>query len=180
MARDRDDDDRFDDETDDAPRRRVDLEAARRKVALPAIFLILFGTVGFVLGLAILVGSVAAPDAIMNAYVDAFQPIIEGQPPSKQRDEQLEQMAQLRKTRMDTPLNLGLSAVSTALAGIMALGGLRMKGLKSYGLALTASIAALLPCSGCLCFALPFGLWALIVLLNGDVKSAFRANRGGA
>ena len=116
MARDRDDDDRFDDETDDAPRRRVDLEAARRKVALPAIFLILFGTVGFVLGLAILVGSAAAPDAIMNAYVDAFQPIIEGQPPSKQRDEQLEQMAQLRKTRMDTPLNLGLSAVSTALA----------------------------------------------------------------
>jgi hypothetical protein len=176
MARDRDDD-RFDDEMDDRDRpRRVDRAAARSKVAIPAVFLILFGLVSFVLGLVYLVGSAVASDAIIKGYADLFQPMIEAQPPSPQRQQQLDQIADLRKARLDTPFNLGLTLLGVVLSGLITLGGIRMKGLKSWGLAVTASVLSMTYlCATCVCFPFPFGLWSLIVLMNADVKAAFAA-----
>ena len=180
MARDRDDD-RFDDEMDDRDNRRnrgprrADVAAARSKVALPAVFLMLFGTLGFLLGLVSLGISVAAPEWYGNAYADAMKPFIEGQPPSPARDDQLAQVELVRKTRLDTPANLAFTAFGTAVSGLIAVGGLRMKGLKSWVLAVIASVATFYPCSCVFCFAAPFGLWALIVLMNSDVKAAFAA-----
>ena len=181
MARDRDrdrdrDDDRYDDEPDATPR-RVDGTAARGRVALPAIFLMLFGTLGFLLGLVSLGVAVAAPEAFGNAYADLMKPLIEGQPPSPARDDQLAQVELVRKTRLDSPLNLALTALGTAVSGLIAVGGLRMKGLNSWGLAVLASVATFYPCASCLCFAAPFGLWSLVVLMNADVKAAFAAGK---
>jgi hypothetical protein len=69
-----------------------------------------------------------------------------------------------------------LGAVGAVLSIIIILGALGMMKAKNYGLALTASILALIPVTNCCCFvATPFGIWALIVLLNPDVKAAFRA-----
>jgi hypothetical protein len=45
--------------------------------------------------------------------------------------------------------------------------------LKSYGLAMTSSILAMIPCHVCCMVGLPIGIWALIVLLKPEVKSAF-------
>ena len=175
MARDRDDD-RFDDEID--PPRRVDRAAARQKVAVPAVFLILFGLVSVVLGTAYLVASAVASDALIKGYADLLQPMIEAQPPSPQRQDQLDQIAQLRQVRLDTPSNLGVSLLGVALSGLITFGGVRMKGLKSWGLAVTASVLSMTYlCVGCGCLPFPFGLWALIVLLNGDVKAAFAAGK---
>ncbi len=176
MARDRDDD-RFDDERDDRdPPRRVDPAAARSKVAIPAIFLIVFGLVSFVLGVVAFVGSAVASDAIIKGYADFVQPMIESQPPSPQRQQQLDQIAELRQARLDTPLNLGLTLLGVVLSGLITLGGIRMKGLKSWGLAVTASVLSMTYlCATCVCLPFPFGLWALIVLMNSDVKAAFAA-----
>jgi hypothetical protein len=52
-------------------------------------------------------------------------------------------------------------------------GATKMKGLRSYGLAMTASIIALLPCTVCW-IGLPFGIWSLVVLNNPAVKDSFR------
>ena len=52
-----------------------------------------------------------------------------------------------------------------------------MKTLKSYPLALTGSIVAMLPCSCCCVIGLPIGVWAVIVLLKPAVKLAFESNR---
>jgi hypothetical protein len=60
------------------------------------------------------------------------------------------------------------------LGGIILLGGIQMKNLGNFGLAMTASIAALLPCHYCCLLGIAFGIWALIVLNQEDVKSAFR------
>jgi hypothetical protein len=49
-----------------------------------------------------------------------------------------------------------------------------MKQLKNYGLAMTGSIIAMLPCSVCCLLGLPFGIWSLVVLNNPEVKEAFR------
>ena len=59
---------------------------------------------------------------------------------------------------------------------LVILGGIRMMSLKNYGLALFASIVAALPvvsCSGCCGAGEIVGIWALIVLLNPDVRAAF-------
>jgi hypothetical protein len=50
---------------------------------------------------------------------------------------------------------------------------MKMKKLERYGLAMTASILAMLPCSLCCVLGLPIGIWALVVLMKPEVKSAF-------
>ncbi len=51
---------------------------------------------------------------------------------------------------------------------------MKMKKLESYGLAMAASIIAMIPClSPCCLIGLPIGIWALVVLSKPEVKSAF-------
>ena len=46
--------------------------------------------------------------------------------------------------------------------------------LEGYGLAMTASIFAMIPCVGpCCLLGLPFGIWSVTVLNRRDVKAAF-------
>jgi hypothetical protein len=73
--------------------------------------------------------------------------------------------------------------VSYSLAGadflacfLVILGGVRMLSLKNYGLSVLAAIVAALPglsCSGCCGVGAIVGIWALVVLLNPDVRAAF-------
>jgi predicted Zn finger-like uncharacterized protein len=58
--------------------------------------------------------------------------------------------------------------------GLIIAGASKMKKLESFGLAMTASIVAMLPCNGCCLLGLPFGIWALVVLNRPEVKDAFR------
>lgn len=52
----------------------------------------------------------------------------------------------------------------------------RMHVLRSYGMALTGAVISVIPLLGspCCVLGLPFGIWALVVLNNPSVKSAFR------
>jgi hypothetical protein len=73
-----------------------------------------------------------------------------------------------------------LSLVVGAPLGLtMLLGGIKMRSLSLYGLAVTASVFALLPLSPVFVISLPIGIWALAVLSRAEVKEAFRRNRGG-
>jgi predicted Zn finger-like uncharacterized protein len=56
---------------------------------------------------------------------------------------------------------------------LITFGSLKMKQLNSYGLAMTASILAMIPCGNCCLLGLPFGIWALIVICKPEVKDAF-------
>jgi hypothetical protein len=66
-----------------------------------------------------------------------------------------------------------IDIVGICLGGIMILGGFQMKGLKSYGYALTGIISGMLPCHCCFLVGIGFGIWALVVINRADVKSAF-------
>ena len=61
---------------------------------------------------------------------------------------------------------LGISAFIWMAAG-------KMADLKGYNQALVASILAMLPCTLCCIVGLPIGIWSVVVLSNGEVKSAF-------
>ena len=66
------------------------------------------------------------------------------------------------------------SIIGILLSGVILLGAIKMKKLESYGLAMAASIIAMIPCfSPCCLLGLPIGIWAVVVLSKPEVKSAF-------
>lgn len=69
-----------------------------------------------------------------------------------------------------------LGCVQTVNCAVILFAGWRMKNLQSYTLAIVGSILAMIPLIGpCCCITgLPFGVWALIVLLKPEVKGAFQ------
>jgi hypothetical protein len=69
--------------------------------------------------------------------------------------------------------NMGVMLVAAVFYGAMLLGAVRMRKLKSYGLSIVAAALAMVPCSGCCMLTFPIGIWALVVLLDQRVRSAF-------
>lgn len=67
------------------------------------------------------------------------------------------------------------AGVGLGLDALVLYGALKMMNLQQYGLAMAASIVAMLPCIslGC-CIGLPVGIWSIVVLVKPEVKSAFR------
>jgi len=73
-------------------------------------------------------------------------------------------------------VGLLITFASLALSVLIIIGGIKMKNLQNYGLAMAASIVAMTPCIGACCIlGLPFGIWAVVVLSNESVRSAFRS-----
>ena len=73
------------------------------------------------------------------------------------------------------PIAILVRLVVLALTAIILVGAMKMRKLENYGLAMTGTIIALVPClPPCCLLSIPFGIWALVVLMNPEVKSAFR------
>ena len=76
-------------------------------------------------------------------------------------------------------IGLGLAEIAILLiafpaAILIALGAYKMMQLELYGLAVAASIVAMLPCHPGFVLGLPLGLGALLVLMKPEVKAAFQ------
>jgi hypothetical protein len=136
---------------------------AAAKVSGPAIGLIIVGALNAAMGAYnIFQGAMGA-----NAQIQA--------PPEMQGDQQaMEMFETLQNLGGGTAIAVG---VITALVGLLIIfGGLKMKNLQSYGLAMTASVLALIPCvspSACCLIGIGIGIWSLIVLMKPEVKAAF-------
>ena len=64
--------------------------------------------------------------------------------------------------------------IGILLSGLIFAGAMKMKKLESHGLAVAASIVAMIPClSPCCLLGLPIGIWAAVVLFKPEVKGAF-------
>ena len=85
------------------------------------------------------------------------------------------QMAQQPWGNMFSPaVSIVSSIIGIAVSAVILFGGLKMKKLENHGLAMTASIIAMIPCiSPCCLVGLPIGIWAVVVLSKPEVKSAF-------
>jgi len=71
-------------------------------------------------------------------------------------------------------LGVASSSLGILISGVIFYGGLKMKRLENHGLAVAASILAVIPCtSPCCLLGIPAGIWALVVLSKPEVKSAF-------
>lgn len=71
-------------------------------------------------------------------------------------------------------LGLLLGLVSCVLGLVVIAGAVQMKNLQNYRFAVTGAIVATLSClSPWFLLGLPFGIWALVVLCDEQVRSAF-------
>ena len=135
--------------TENAPLR----DDALSRVAGPANAMMIYG----VLALALVVVNVTL------AFVVGLDPMGLGVPPA----DEAERIVQM--------IGMGFGSVIPFLIyGLVLFGALKMKRLESYGLAMTAAILSLFPCSVCCVIGLPFGIWSIVVLSNPQVRSAFR------
>jgi hypothetical protein len=78
--------------------------------------------------------------------------------------------------RQLVPRMAGLSGVWALFAFLAILGGLRMRRLRSHGLALTGASLVSIPFVsplGCCLVGEVVGIWCLVVLLSNDVRAAF-------
>jgi phage FluMu protein Com len=74
------------------------------------------------------------------------------------------------------PVGTFAGAVEIVMGIIILLGAVKMKDLENYGLAIAASVIAMIPCiSPCCMLGLPFGIWALVVLSDPVVKASFKS-----
>jgi hypothetical protein len=77
---------------------------------------------------------------------------------------------------MIKPISVAFGGLAIIMSIVVLLGGIKMKRLENYWLAVTASILALIPCTSPCCFlGLPFGIWSLVVLSDPLVKMSFKS-----
>lgn len=72
---------------------------------------------------------------------------------------------------------VGLGLVSLIICVVQIMAGVKMRSLEAYSLAVTGAVLALIPClspMACCGLGEGIGIWALVVLMSADVKSAFR------
>ena len=74
---------------------------------------------------------------------------------------------------MRGPMAGFVSLVIAAVNGFVLLGAINLLRLRNYGMAMFASIVAMLPCQCCCLLGLPAGIWALVILNKPEVKSHF-------
>lgn len=77
--------------------------------------------------------------------------------------------------QMQGPMAIVSSLIGLAISGLVIYAAQKMRNLESFGLVVTATILAMIPCtSPCCCIGLPVGIWVLVVLFKPEVKNAFR------
>lgn len=126
--------------------------SASQQVAGPAIGLIVTAILGFLVQVVSLVINLAGASLVHSRQMpsDAFATMLSG------------------------TVGAITSIIGILVSGLILFGAIKLKRLESYGLAMTVSIIAMIPCvSPCCLIGLPLGIWAVVVLSKPEVKSAF-------
>lgn len=132
----------------------VDYGAIGEKVKLPAIFLMVIA------GLSILGNILSLVLNLAGVGMGGFAP------GGSEQD---------RIIRMFSGgMGMVFALLGLLVNSVVIFGAMKMKALTGYTLAMTAAILAIVPCS-CCCLNIPFGIWSLVVLLDSNVKAAFRS-----
>jgi hypothetical protein len=166
-------------------------EKLRAKVAGPAIGLIVAGVLGLspLLVALLVVPAVTVPHILRQGrpgmYVPppSFLPILLPQSPGAAiAAQRVSLVPPLLAQRSDFQVALWLPfaailslIVSFAQSVTLIVGGWQMRKLRSYGLVLVAAVLAVVPCTFAWIIGLPMGIWALVVLMDPEVKAGFES-----
>ncbi len=135
-----------------------DRQAAKSALMAPAIILIIIAALGILLGI------------IGLALPQVFAELLARAPQNDPNMEKLQETLQAQRG-----VNIIQYVLLILLSGTVLFGSIQMVRLRSYGLARAAAIISIIPCVGSCCgLGIPFGIWALVVLMKPHVKAAFQ------
>jgi hypothetical protein len=142
----------------------ISREQALEKVRTPAVCLIVFWALTLLNYLSDILFTVTG---LRNQMLESLSTSV---PPEFQP--QIEQLM-----NQNPAVVYSLSCFSLVIGILALIGAVKMLRLQTYGLALTGAIISVIPCFGpCCCCSLlliPFGIWALVVLSDAQVKQHF-------
>lgn len=130
------------------------IEAVKRKVQAPAIFLVICGILGMLapVGSVVLVVALSAANANQNADPEGLE-LIAGQ------------------------ASLIVHYICFFVGLTVIVGAVQMMRVKIRAMGFVAAVLAMLNCSGgCCLIGIPAGIWALVILCQSDVARAFDEN----
>jgi hypothetical protein len=158
---------------DDPYEPSVDSDAVRGRVLPPAIILIIVNVLNLLIGLGAAGNGafVAAqgPEELRRKTLDGLKMFApEMRPAVENQDKMTTYYAAVIEY-------LGGGILWILLSILAIIGAIRMLSLKNYGLAMTSAVLTVIPCvTPCCLLGQIAGVWALIVLMNNDVRAAFR------
>lgn len=135
-----------------------DRERARNAVLLPAIFLLVTGTLGLLVNLLNLAQLLLLKPEDLLAVMKQFEGLGPPADPATMRTG-----------------GIAAGAVLATLSLVVILGAVQMLRLRAYALAIISSLLPMINCTlGCCVLGLPIGIWSLIVLARPEVRAAFK------
>jgi hypothetical protein len=152
----------------------------RDKVNLPGILLAVVGVLNLLIGGYLLASGIHYLRMTEQARNDEVKRIWAEMPPQVKQIYTDHGIGEKELTEglavAGPPLSIyGALSILIGLLGLF--GGMRMAKMRSYGLALTGAILTAIPCvSPCCIGGQIVGVWAMVVLMSGDVQAAFRGN----
>jgi len=139
---------------------RHNLAAAKSKVLLPGIALIVVGSLGLL---------IMGAYALLNIYLLSTGELDLAPPPEMQGPEAPWFM-------VGAYASMAVIFLNPLFQILVILGGVAMVRAKGKGLAVTGAVLSIIPCFGSsVCFlGIPFGIWAVVVLADPNVKRLFK------
>lgn len=136
---------------------------AREAMNVPGILFIVFGSIGVLFALSSLVTGGGDMSQLNQALNDPNLP-----------PEARDFLRALAKG-LSGPAPKVLNLISAVMSAVMVFGGVQMRNLKNYGLAMATCIIGIIPmCGGCsCCVTLPLGIWVLTILMRPEIKASF-------
>jgi hypothetical protein len=139
----------------------ISREEALRRVRVPAIGLVVTGACAMLLaGVGVVVRGLA-----LTGNLD-----LSGLAPS---GPELAPLWQQLEASLRQPFGLIFELIAFFIYLVVIVGAMRLKQLRSFGLAIGVSVLAILPCQCCCLLGLPFGIWALVAMNKPEVKAHF-------
>ena len=147
-------------------------ERARQAIMIPAILLLVVGILGVLLsGYYLFTGLFLGqnPDLVRQQMKVSLE--MQGKKVEELRPEERQMVEAISGWIGPGYTIAGLVGIPLSL--LVVFGSIQMLRLRMRGLAVTASVVAMLPYSCCCVLGLPIGIWSLMVLARPEVKAAF-------
>lgn len=146
--------------------------AARKRIRLPARFLLFLSVFNLVTGIYVMVRMIMLKKEGPNAALRELADKTAKDPDAPEFLKGWSAETYLTVTANGT---LGYCGISGLISVLTLAGARRMLELRSYGLAVTAAILAAIPCTTPCCFlGQAIGVWAFVMLMQPDVRRAFQ------
>lgn len=152
-----------------------DAAHVKARITPPAISLIVIGILNLFFALYMVLNSVFTTVMPAEKLKAQQMSIYQSLPPALQEDADKKSASEMKVQAMI--VNWPLTLFSLLASVLPIAGGIRMLSLKSYALGLCGAICAAIPCmsiTACCGLGEGIGIWAIVVLLNPEVKAAFQ------